>query len=467
MYSMLINGQMIAGDKTFPVSNPATEEVFAEAPDCSKEQLNSAVEAAQKAFPEWSKRSIEDRRKVLLECAETLRAHAEELAALLTAEQGKTHAKGINEVMGAAAWLSYTATLELPVEIIKDDDVSRVEVHRMPIGVVAGIIPWNYPVITAVWKFAPAILAGNTAVLKSSPYTPLATLKMAELISDIIPAGVVNVLSGSDELGKWMSSHPGIRKISFTGSTASGKHVAASAADDLKRVTLELGGNDPAVVFAGVDIKSVAQKVYTACFENCGQVCVAIKRLYLHESIFQPVVDEMVALAKAAVVGDGSDPATTIGPLNNLAQLQRVMRLLESAKADGGKVLTGGARKGDKGYFYPPTLVVDVQDDNPLVAEEQFGPIVPILSFRDTDELIKRVNNTNFGLAASVWSTDLEQAQTVAAQIEAGTVWINQHLAVIPQAPIAGVKWSGVGVENGRLGLESYTEIQTISIAKG
>jgi acyl-CoA reductase-like NAD-dependent aldehyde dehydrogenase len=467
VYSMLINGQMSAGDKTFPVRNPATEEDFAEAPDCSKEQLDSAVEAAQKALPEWGKRSIEARRKVLLECAETLRAHAEELATLLTAEQGKTHAKGINEVMGAAAWLSYTATLDLPVEIIKDDDVSRVEVHRIPIGVVAGIIPWNYPVITAVWKFAPAILAGNTVVLKSSPYTPLATLKMAELISGIIPAGVVNVLSGSDELGKWISSHPGIRKISFTGSTASGKHVAASAADDLKRLTLELGGNDPAIVFAGVDIKSVAQKVYTACFENCGQVCVAIKRLYLHESIFQPVVDEMVVLAKAEVVGDGSDPATTIGPLNNLAQLQRVMQLLESAKADGGKVLTGGARKGDKGYFYPPTLVVDVQDDNPLVAEEQFGPIVPILSFRDTDELIKRVNNTNFGLAASVWSADLEQAQTVAAQIEAGTVWINQHLAVIPQAPIAGVKWSGVGVENGRLGLESYTEIQTISIAKG
>lgn len=467
MYSMLINGQMSAGDKTFPVRNPATEEDFAEAPDCSKEQLDSAVEAAQKALPEWGKRSIEARRKVLLECAETLRAHAEELATLLTAEQGKTQAKGINEVMGAAAWLSYTATLDLPVEIIKDDDVSRVEVHRIPIGVVAGIIPWNYPVITAVWKFAPAILAGNTVVLKSSPYTPLATLKMAELISGIIPAGVVNVLSGSDELGKWISSHPGIRKISFTGSTASGKHVAASAADDLKRLTLELGGNDPAIVFAGVDIKSVAQKVYTACFENCGQVCVAIKRLYLHESIFQPVVDEMVVLAKAEVVGDGSDPATTIGPLNNLAQLQRVMQLLESAKADGGKVLTGGARKGDKGYFYPPTLIVDVQDDNPLVAEEQFGPIVPILSFRDTDELIKRVNNTNFGLAASVWSADLEQAQTVAAQIEAGTVWINQHLAVIPQAPIAGVKWSGVGVENGRLGLESYTEIQTISIAKG
>ena len=467
MYSMLINGQMSAGDKTFPVRNPATEEDFAEAPDCSKEQLDSAVEAAQKALPEWGKRSIEARRKVLLECAETLRAHAEELATLLTAEQGKTQAKGINEVMGAAAWLSYTATLDLPVEIIKDDDVSRVEVHRIPIGVVAGIIPWNYPVITAVWKFAPAILAGNTVVLKSSPYTPLATLKMAELISGIIPAGVVNVLSGSDELGKWISSHPGIRKISFTGSTASGKHVAASAADDLKRLTLELGGNDPAIVFAGVDIKSVAQKVYTACFENCGQVCVAIKRLYLHESIFQPVVDEMVVLAKAEVVGDGSDPATTIGPLNNLAQLQRVMQLLESAKADGGKVLTGGARKGDKGYFYPPTLIVDVQDDNPLVAEEQFGPIVPILSFRDTDELIKRVNNTNFGLAASVWSADLEQAQPVAAQIEAGTVWINQHLAVIPQAPIAGVKWSGVGVEHGRLGLESYTEIQTISIAKG
>lgn len=467
MYSMLIDGQLVTSEKNFPVTNPATEEVCGEAPDCSKEQLEMAVIAAEKAFPIWRAKPLDERAKVLVDCAETLRAHAEEIARVLTAEQGKPQAKAVGEIMGAAAWLSYTATLELPVEVVKDDENTRVEVHRKPIGVVGGIIPWNYPVMTAVWKFAPAILAGNTAVLKSSPYTPLATLKVAELLNSIIPAGVVNFLSGGDELGKWISVHPRIRKISFTGSTASGKHVAAAAAGDLKRLTLELGGNDPAVVLSSADIQATAQKLYTASFENCGQVCVAIKRIYLHESIFQPVIEEMVRLAEAAVVGDGSDPATTIGPLNNLAQLQRVMQLAESATAAGGKVLTGGARRGDKGYFYPPTLVVDVDDDNPLVAEEQFGPIVPILPFKETDEVVARVNNTNFGLAASVWSADLEEAQAVAARLEAGTVWINQHLAMIPQAPVAGVKWSGVGVENGHWGLEGYTELQTLSIAKG
>ncbi len=465
MYKMLIDGQQVAASKTFAVLNPATEEVCGEAPDCSREQLELAIDAADKALPAW-RLDFGKRRQVLLDCADKLRAHAEELAVVLTMEQGKPLPRAVNEIMGSAAWLSYTASLDLPVEVIKDDDSSRVEVHRKPIGIVGAITPWNYPLMMAVWKFAPAILAGNTVVLKSSPYTPLATLVMARLLQDIIPPGVVNFLSGGDELGKWISAHPRIRKVSFTGSTAAGKHVAAAAAPDLKRLTLELGGNDPAIVFPTVDPQTVAQKLFTASFENCGQVCVAIKRIYLHESIFEPVVEELVKLAEAAVVGAGSDSATTIGPLNNRAQLQRVMDLAAGAKAAGGKFLTGGERLPGVGYFYPPTIVVNLNDSDPLVAEEQFGPILPVVAFRDTDEVIARVNKGNFGLAASVWSADPEQARTVAAALEAGTVWINQHLAMMPQAPIAGVKWSGVGVENGRWGLESYTELQTISIAK-
>lgn len=465
MYAMLIDGEQVAAAETFEVINPATEEVCGEAPDCSREDLERAIAAAGRALPQW-RLDMGRRRQVLLDCADKLRAHADELAALLTMEQGKPLARAVNEIMGSAAWLSYTASLELPVEVIKDDDSARVEVHRKPIGIVGAITPWNYPVMMAVWKFAPAILAGNTVVLKSSPYTPLATLAMARLLSDIIPPGVVNFLSGGDELGKWITAHPHIRKVTFTGSTAAGKHVAAAVAPDLKRMTLELGGNDPAIVFGSVDPQVVAQKLFTASFENCGQVCVAIKRIYLHESILEPVAQELVRLAGAAVIGNGSDAATTIGPLNNRAQLRRVMQLADAARAAGGTFLSGGERPPGSGYFYPPTLVTGLDDANPLVAEEQFGPIVPLLSFRDTDEVIARVNNSDFGLAASVWSGDLDQARGVAAQLEAGTVWINQHLAMMPQAPIAGVKWSGVGVENGRWGLESYTELQTISIAK-
>ena len=320
--------------------------------------------------------------------------------------------------------------------------------------------------MTTMWKLAPALMAGNTVVLKSSPYTPLATLKVAELFKDIIPPGVANFLSGGDDLGKWMSAHPGVAKVSFTGSTRAGKSVAASASNDLKRLLLELGGNDAAIVLPGVDPKTVAQKLYTAAFENCGQVCVAIKRIYIHKEIYPAVVAELKACVESAVVGNGTDPEVTVGPLNNAAQLARVMELAEDAKADGGQFITGGERIGDKGYFYAPTLVTGLPRHSRLVVEEQFGPIVPLLEFSDIDELIAHLNQSKFGLAGSVWSPDVAEATAIAARLETGTVWINQHLAMIPQAPVSGRKWSGVGVENGQLGFESYSELQTLSIAK-
>ena len=464
-YSMLIDGCLVQSESCYPVVNPATEELIAQAPDCSKEQLDAAVTAAKAAQAEWAV-DEEKRRAVLVACADALRANAESLAAILTAEQGKPLAKAQNEIMGAAAWLSYSSTLESPVDIIKDDDASRVEIHRRPLGVVAGIVPWNYPVMTTMWKLAPAMMAGNTVVLKSSPYTPLATLKVAELFKDIIPPGVANFLSGGDDLGKWMSAHPGVAKVSFTGSTRAGKSVAASASNDLKRLLLELGGNDAAIVLPGVDPKTVAQKLYTAAFENCGQVCVAIKRIYIHKEIYPAVVAELKACVESAVVGNGTDPEVTVGPLNNAAQLARVMELAEDAKADGGQFITGGERMGDKGYFYAPTLVTGLPRHSRLVVEEQFGPIVPLLEFSDIDELIAHLNQSKFGLAGSVWSPDVAEATAIAARLETGTVWINQHLAMIPQAPVSGRKWSGVGVENGQLGFESYSELQTLSIAK-
>ena len=464
-YSMLINGEMIASEKTFPVLNPSTENIITHAPDCTQEQLETAVRAAKHALISWGI-DCGARRAVLEECAGIIRANVEILARILSEEQGKTLVAATGEVMGSAAWFSYTAGLEIPVEIIKDDELARVEVHRKPVGVVAGIVPWNYPLMLAAWKIAPALLAGNTALIKPSPYTPLTTLKFADLIKDIVPAGVLNILSGGDELGKWMTAHPVIRKISFTGSSKAGRHVALAAANDFKRVTLELGGNDPAIVFPGVDVKAIAQKLYDKSFDNSAQICAAIKRIYLHESIYDDILTEMVSIAQKAKVGNGLDPEVTMGPINNLMQFERVQMLVNDAKEHCGKIATGGNRIGTVGYFYEPTIVTGLSDDSRLVAEEQFGPVIPVLSFADEATVIDRANNTNFGLSASVWTGNEEQARRVAPQLQVGTVWINQHLSIIPQAPLCGVKESGVGVENGPWGLYSFTDIQTLSFSK-
>lgn len=331
---------------------------------------------------------------------------------------------------------------------------------------VAAITPWNYPVSLAVWKIAPALLAGNTMVLKPSPFTPLATLRMGEILRDVLPPGVFNVVSGGDELGAWMTAHPAVRKISFTGSVATGKLVAAAAAPDLKRVTLELGGNDPALVLEDVDVRKVAKRIFWGAFENCGQVCSAIKRVYVPESLYEPMLTQLGELARGVQVGDGLDADSQMGPLNNRPQLERVQELVEDAKRAGGKVVAGGQRLGDRGYFFAPTIVGDVQDGVRLVDEEQFGPVLPVVTYADLDDAVERANATHFGLSGSVWSSDSAKAEEVAGRLECGTAWVNQHLNVLPHAPFGGAKWSGIGVENGPWGLLGFTEIQTINVAK-
>jgi len=465
-FTMTIDGKAVAGQTTFGVVNPATGEVFTQAPDCSKAQLDHAMESAQRAFRNWRK-DEPTRRQTLIACANALKARAGEVAQVLTQEQGKPLAKATEEVIGGVVWFQVTAGLQIPVDLIADGPDARVEVHRRPYGVVGAITPWNFPLLLAIWKIAPALLAGNTIVLKPSPFTPLSTLKLGEILRDVVPAGVINTISGGDQLGAWVSEHPVVRKISFTGSVATGKKIAIAAAPDLKRVTLELGGNDAAIVLKDVDPKAVAEKLFWGAFSNSGQVCSAIKRLYVEEEIYQPIVDELAAVARRVKVGNGLEAGTELGPVNNKPQFQRVRELVEDAKKHGATFVTGGAPLGDKGYFFQPTLVTGIAEGTRLVDEEQFGPALPIMPFRRVEDAVERANATHFGLSGSVWSRDVVRATQIASELECGTGWVNQHLAIRPDAPFGGSKWSGIGYENGPYGLAAFTELQTINVAKG
>jgi acyl-CoA reductase-like NAD-dependent aldehyde dehydrogenase len=462
---MTIDGQAAPTAATFDVLNPATNEVYAQAPECSKEQLDAAMESAAKAYRDW-KADESARRDMLRQAAGVIMNASVELAPVLTSEQGKPLSEATIEMFAAGLWLQYYADLEVPREVIQDDDAALVEVVRKPLGVVAAITPWNFPIVLASWKIAPALMAGNTMVLKPSPFTPLSTLKIGELLRDILPPGVFNVVTGGDELGAWMTSHPVPRKISFTGSVATGKKVAAAAAPDLKRVTLELGGNDPAILLDDVDPADVADKVYRQAFANNGQVCSAIKRVYVPEGLYDEVVDALATHAKAAKVGDGMDPETQLGPINNRPQYERVSELVADAVKGGARAVTGGKAMDSPGNFFEPTILADITDGTRIVDEEQFGPALPVIPYRDLDDAVERANATHFGLSGSVWSGDPERASQVAERLECGTAWVNTHLALAPHQPFGGAKWSGIGVENGPWGLYGFTELQVLHRSK-
>ncbi len=462
---MTIDGKAESAKATFGVINPATEEIFAQPPECTRAQLDAAMESAQTAYRAWSKDEAK-RRQTLLDIAAAIQARGGEIAPLLTQEQGKPVDKAMQEVFGAAFWFQYTASLEIPIETIQDDADKRIEIHRRPLGVVAAITPWNFPLMLAVWKLAPALLAGNTVVIKPSPYTPLTTLKLGEILRSVVPPGVVNVVSGGNDLGGWMTSHPTPRKVSFTGSVATGKKVAIAAAPDLKRVTLELGGNDAAILLGDIDVKATAQKVFWGAFENSGQICSAIKRVYVPESLYGAVVHELTEIAKSVKVGNGLEAGTQLGPLNNKMQFDKVKEMIEDARKNGAKVVTGGQALSAKGYFIAPTIVSEINDGIRLVDDEQFGPALPVIPYRNVEDAVERANATHYGLSGSVWSSNWEKAAEVARQLECGSAWVNQHLAIAPNLPFGGAKWSGIGVENGPWGLLGFTEIQVVNIAK-
>ncbi|WP_220428641.1 aldehyde dehydrogenase family protein [Sphingobium fluviale] len=459
---MLIDGQPVAGDGRLSVINPATEQVIGTAPDASPDDLDRAVAAARAAFPGWAATPIEERRKALHAMADVIVAHKDELKSLLTSEQGKPHADAEGEIIGGAYWLRGTATLDLPITVQEDADGRTSETRHVPIGVVGAIAPWNFPIILAMFKIGPALLAGNTMVLKPSPFTPLTTLRVGQLVADILPPGVLNIVTGGDALGPWLTSHPGIDKVSFTGSTATGKRVMQSAASSLKRVTLELGGNDAAIVLPDVDVDAVAQDLFWAAFANSGQICIATKRMYVHEDIYDRVRDAIVAYARTVKVGDGSEQGTQLGPLNNRQQYERVLALIEDAKAQGHVFLMGGDVPETPGYFVPITILDNPPEDSRIVQEEQFGPILPLLRFRDIDDAVRRANASEYGLGGSVWASDEDKASEIARQIASGTVWINETRHLSPTTAFGGMKQSGLGVEGGVEGLLDYTNTQTL-----
>lgn len=463
-YTMTINGKSITALATLKALNPATEDTIAVFPDASRDQLEEAVAAAKKAFPAWAARPVAERQALVSKIGDLLEAHAEDFMRLLTLEQGKARKGSEWEIGGSAIWCHEIAKQELPVHIAEQSEGRTVETRRVPLGVVGGITPWNFPVLLAIWKIAPALVAGNTMVLKPSPFTSLCTLKLGELLRDVLPAGVLNIVSGGNDLGAWITTHPAIAKISFTGSTATGRKIMESASGNLKRITLELGGNDPAIVLPDVDVKATAEKLFWAAFQNSAQFCVAAKRLYIHEDIYDALAEELVAYARTVKVGDGSEQGTDLGPIQNRMQFEKLKDLLTDAKAQGHRFLLGGEVESDRGYFVPVTIIDNPPEDSRVVVEEAFGPVLPLLKFKDIDDVVDRANATEYGLAASVWGKDVKAARAIAERIEAGTVWVNEIHSFSPHVAFGGRKQSGVGIENSLEGLAEYTGVQTLVV---
>ena len=464
---MTIDGKPATGSGTFDVINPADGSVLARCPQGSIELLDQAVASARRAFPGWAARPDAERVARLREIADLLEEHQPELAELITKEQGKSlNGPGSRfEVGGAAAWTRVTAGLELPVEVIQDNDQGLIELHRRPVGVVGSITPWNWPLIIATWHIMPALRVGCTVVIKPSPFTPLATLRLVEIINEVLPPGVVNSVTGDAEVGSRMSAHPDIDKIVFTGSIPTGKRVMKSAADSLKRITLELGGNDAGIVLPGTDVRSRIDKLFWGCFLNAGQTCAALKRLYVHEDQYEEVCALLADYCSGIKVGDGLKDDTVIGPLSNKMQFDKVRALVDEARAAGARILCGGEPTGGSGYFYPLTVIADATDDMRIVREEQFGTAIPVLKYRTVDEAVARANALEVGLGGSVWGDDVAEATRIAERLQCGTAWVNQHGTLNPMAPFGGVKSSGLGAQFNVDGLREYTTVQVVNVA--
>lgn len=465
-YESLLDEVTAFSGQTRTILDPATGEIVGEAPIHDLEYLEQAVADAQAAQPAWAAMGHDARSATLLKAADAVERSAEELARILSREQGKP-LNGPNarfEVGACAAWLRAAATIRLEPEMIVDDGETRAELHYRPIGVVAAIGPWNWPMMIAIWQIAPALRMGNAVVVKPSGNTPLSVLALAKVLNEELPEGILSVVSCGREVGARLTDHPAIGKIMFTGSTAAGRAIIKSSADTVKRLTLELGGNDAGIVLPDVDPKAIAEDLFWGAFINTGQTCAALKRLYVHEDIYDAVCEELTAVASAMPMGNGLDENNVLGPLQNKAQYDVVASLVQAAKDSGARVLLGGDPDTTQpGYFYPTTLVADIDNNNPLVTDEQFGPALPIIRYRTIDEAVEKANGLDVGLGASVWSSNLDAAREVAGRIQAGTVWINKHGAVDPRIPFGGAKQSGYGLEFGVEGLKALGVPQVIN----
>ena len=464
-YRLLIDGALIDGPGSLDVVDPATGEVFAACACAGEAELESAVAAAKRAFPAWSALGWTERAARLAVLADGIEARAEEIASVLTSEQGKPIDQSRFEVGAAAAAFRYFGALELTPRVLVDEPATLVLEHYAPLGVVAAITPWNFPLILLAVKLAAALAAGNSVVAKPAPTTPLSSLMVGEIAASILPKGVLNIIVDQNDLGGLLSAHADIAKVTFTGSTATGRKVMQSAAGTLKRLTLELGGNDAAILLDDVDIEEVAPKIFHAATFNAGQVCMAAKRIYAPRAKYDALCDALVEQAEKAVVGDGRDPATTIGPLQNRMQFDKVIELIEDARGRG-RIIAGGGKLNRPGYFIPPTIVRDLPDDARLVQEEQFGPVIPVLAYDDLDEVVARANDSEFGLAGTIWGKDVDRAIALAKRIDTGTMWINKHLDLRFDVPFGGAKQSGIGREQGEEGLKEFVDARVINVAR-
>ncbi|KAL4736180.1 Aldehyde/histidinol dehydrogenase [Aspergillus similis] len=462
----VINGQLTSTATTRHSLNPATKKENPAVPVSTAKDLDDAVSAAKTAFKSWSRTSFEERRKACLAYADTLEANKDALVALLTQEQGKPLDQAAVEVGMAVTWTRQLPTIEIPENVIQDKEECRIIQRYTPLGVAAAIVPWNFPVLLAVGKMIPAVYTGNTVIVKPSPFTPYCALKLAELAIPHFPPGVVQALSGGEDLGPMITDHPGIDKISFTGSSATGKKVMASAAKTLKRVTLELGGNDAAIVCDDVDIDKVVPNLAILSFLTSSQICMMIKRLYVHEKIYDAFLQKFVAFVANFKVGAGTQDGVFIGPVQNEMQYEKAKNLFASIESEKLHPALGGTITASDGYFIAPTIIDNPPESSRVVQEEPFAPILPVLKWTDEDEVIARANASESALGASVWSVDLERAQRIAGQLAGGSVWINSHFEVSPFAPFGGHKSSGIGVEWGLTGLLGYCNSQTVWVKK-
>ena len=471
---MLINGKWVgaASGKTFPTYNPATGEVLAHVAEGDKEDVDRAVAAARAAFEKgpWRNLTPSERGRVIWKLGDLLEKHLEEFAQLESLDQGKPITMSrladipisVDQLRYYAGWATKVEGSTIPISAHGAKFLAYT--LREPVGVVAAIIPWNFPMVMATLKLAPALATGCTVVLKPAEQTPLTALRLGELIQEAgIPDGVVNIVTGYGETaGAALAAHPDVDKVAFTGSTEVGKLIVKAAAGNLKKVSLELGGKSPNIVFQDADIESAIPGAAGAIFFNMGEVCCAGSRLYVEDKQFDRVVDGVSQIASKIKVGPGMEATTEMGPLVSEEQMNRVCSYLESGVAEGAKAVTGGSRHGDKGYFVKPTVLVNTSEKMKVVREEIFGPVVTVMPFKDVDDLVAQANNTPFGLAAAVWTRDIKKAHRIAAELRAGTVWINCYGVLDSAMPFGGYKQSGWGREMGKEMLDLYTQVKSV-----
>lgn len=467
IYRNTVDGTLTEPANHYEIFNPANMQSLGFAPESDEQEVDRAVQSAVDAQKSWAKRSDQERRDIVQKVAHILEENSEYLAELITREQGKPlSGPGSRfEMQACVGWTQVPASLELNPEVVYEDDERKDTLHRVPLGVVAAIAPWNWPLMIAIWQIIPAIRMGNTVVLKPSEYTPIATLEMIRLINQVLPAGVLNTVTGDGNIGSKLTHHPDISKIMFTGSEATGRRIIEASARNLSPITLELGGNDAAIVMPGTNIKAIAMDLFWGAFLNAGQTCACIKRLYVHDTDYEEVMSELSSIAGQMKIGDGMDESVLIGPLQNSMQFEKVKELISDAQKNGCDVREFG-NVPDKGYFLPLTLVGDIKDGQRLVDEEQFGPVLPIIQYSELSDAIASANGLEAGLGASLWAHNTADANELAPQLEAGTVWINQHGAIHPMVPFGGNKASGYGVEFGIEGLKAVTQSRIISIKK-